>query len=287
MVGESEWLRGVNFFSKEVKEELIVTANYEPVEKDILIVVHNQLEYLKICVESIREHTQNYHIFVWDNGSDRDVQNWLAEQEDIVTVRHEENLGFIVPNNELIKLGSSPYVILLNSDTMVLPDWDKALIAHLQQKDNLAQVGFMGGILDDDGKGKWFQFGTEIDYVAGWCFAISRETYNRFGLFDQENLEFAYGEDADFSMRLQENGKSIMSLHLGLVHHFQNKTILQVRHKRDCRKTFEQNHRFIKQKWGNRIGRKLRPNNSLGVSLPDESGLQDGQSVVESGCVSM
>lgn len=276
MVSESEWLQGVSFFSKEVKEELFVTSKYEPAEKDILIVAHNQLEYLKICVESIREHTQNYHIFVWDNGSDQDLQDWLAEQKDIVAVRHEENLGFIIPNNELIKLGKSPYVILLNSDTMVLPDWDKALLAHLQQDDQLAQVGFMGGILDNDGKGKWFQFGTEIDYISGWCFAIKRETYDQYGLFDQENLEFAYGEDADFSLRLQESGRTIRALHLGLVHHFGNKTILQVRHKRDCRKTFEQNHRFIRDRWKDKIGFKPKPHNSLTLAAPDESGLQAG-----------
>jgi len=249
MVGESEWLRGVNFFSEEIKEELFVVSKYEVAEKDILIVVHNQLEYLKICIESIRGNTENYHIFVWDNGSDQDMQDWLAEQKDIVTVRNEENLGFIIPNNELIKLGNSPYVILLNSDTMVMKDWDKSLISHLQQDQQLAQVGFAGGILDEDGKGKWVQFGTEVDYIAGWCFAIRRETYEKHGLFDQENLEFAYGEDADFSLRLQQAGQTVRALHLGLVCHFQNKTILQVCHKRDCRKTFEQNHRFIKQKW--------------------------------------
>jgi len=249
MVGESEWLRGVNFFSEEIKEELFVVSKYEVAEKDILIVVHNQLEYLKICIESIRGNTENYHIFVWDNGSDQDMQDWLAEQKDIVTVRNEENLGFIIPNNELIKLGNSPYVILLNSDTMVMKDWDKSLISHLQQDQQLAQVGFAGGILDEDGKGKWVQFGTEVDYIAGWCFAIRRETYEKHGLFDQENLEFAYGEDADFSLRLQQAGQTVRALHLGLVCHFQNKTILQVCHKLDCRKTFEQNHRFIKQKW--------------------------------------
>jgi len=258
MVGESEWLQGINFFSEEVKEELISTSKYEVAEKDILIVAHNQLVYLQTCVESIRENTEKYHIFVWDNGSDQEMQDWLAEQKDIVTVRNEENLGFIIPNNELIKLGNSPYVVLLNSDTMVMKDWDKALISHLQQDQQLAQVGFVGGILDEDGKGKWFQFGTEVDYIVGWCFAIRRETYEQHGLFDQNNLEFAYGEDADFSLRLQQSGQKIRALHLGLVHHFQNKTIMQVSHKRDCRKTFEQNHRFIKQRWGEKIGRKIK-----------------------------
>lgn len=263
MVSESELLYKFYFHKEDVGKELLASYNYVPVEKDILIVVHNQLEYLQICIESIRQETQNYHIFVWDNGSDQDVQDWLTEQKDIIVVRSEENLGFIIPNNELIKLGSSPYVILLNSDTMALKDWDKAMIAQLQQNEDLIQVGYMGGILNEEGKGAMYDFGQEVDYIAGWCFCITRETYDKFGLFDQENLEFAYGEDADFSLRLTESGKKILALHVALVTHFENKTILQVRHKRDCCKSFEKNHGYIRQKWGHRIGRKSLTHKSL------------------------
>lgn len=263
MVSESELLHKFHLHKEDVGKELLVFYNYVPVEKDILIVVHNQLEYIKMCIESIRQETQNYHIFVWDNGSDQDMQDWLAEQKDVVVVRSEENLGFIVPNNELIKLGNSPYVILLNSDTMVLKDWDKAMIAHLQQNEDLIQVGYMGGILDEEGKGTQSGFGQEVDYISGWCFCIARETYKGFGLFDQENLEFAYAEDADFSLRLTETGKKILALHVGLVHHFGNKTILKVRHKRDCCKSFERNHSYIRQRWGHRIGRKSLAYKSL------------------------
>jgi GT2 family glycosyltransferase len=138
----------------------------------------------------------------------------------------------------------------------------------------------MGGILDENGKGKWFNCGTEIDYISGWCFAIKRETYNKFGLFDQENLEFAYGEDADFSLRLRQSGAYIHALHLSLVHHFENKTILQVRHKRDCSKTFEKNHSFIKEKWNSYIRCKINKDNALALISPEECSLQSEQFVV-------
>ena len=267
MVGESELLQKFYFHREDVRRELLISYNYIPVEKDILIVVHNQLEYLKICIESIRKETENYHIFIWDNASDQDTQEWLVDQKDIVVIRSEENLGFIIPNNELIKLGRSPYVILLNSDTMVFKDWDKAMIAHLQQDENLVQVGYMGGILNEEGKGVHCNFGSEVDYISGWSFCISRDIYNQFGLFDQENLEFAYAEDADFSLRLTEQGHKILALHLGLVHHFENKTILQVRHKRDCRASFIKNHNYIRQKWGHRIGCKALAFKSLNAKV--------------------
>ena len=54
---------------------------------------------------------------------------------------------------------------------------------------------------------------------------IPREIYNKFGLFDEENLQFAYCEDADFSLRLKDNNKKIYAAYSSnLIHHFQNKT---------------------------------------------------------------
>ena len=234
-------------FPSEIRQELLTAHQYEPAHKDVLIVVHNQLVYLKNCVESIRQNTEDYTLYVWDNASNEETKNWLSEQKDIIVARSRENLGFIVPNNRMAAISQSPYLILLNSDTVVFPSWDKAMIAFLQQ--GFSQVGYMGGYLDHQGFGSRFGFGSKIDYVSGWCFAIPRTVYQRFGLFDEENLEFAYCEDADLSLRLREAGLTIHALHLGLVYHHQNKTIKEVCKVRDCSKSVASNHLYLQKRW--------------------------------------
>ena len=178
-------------YQDKILDELICTSKYESVEKDILIVVHNQLEYLQKCVDSIRKNTEKYQIYIWDNASNEETKNWISNQNDIICIRSEINEGFIKPNNALAKLSNNPFIILLNSDTEVLKDWDKALISHIQQF-NYSQVGYLGGILNSQGKGVKFSFGSEIDYIPGWCFCIPRGVYDQYGLFDEENLFFAY-----------------------------------------------------------------------------------------------
>ena len=247
---------------KEIKQELLYIFDYKPVMKDILIVSHNNLVYLKPCIESIRKNTENYQIYVWDNASNNEVQEYLSHQQDLKVVRSDKNLGFIIPNNRLIERCNNPYVILLNDDTEVYPNWDKILIGFLQ-KTNSAQVGYCGGIIDENGKGTKFNFGEKIDYVTGWCFAIPKCIYKKYGLFDEANLQFAYCEDADFSLRLKENHEKIYALHCGLVHHHENKTVQNVDF--DVKSSFEKNHKYIKHRW-------------LGFH-----GLQNSQSVVESG----
>jgi hypothetical protein len=99
-------------------EELFHQANYEFSKqhcKDILVVVHNQLEYTKKCVDTIYSSTDNFHLYIWDNGSDEETHNYLQEQQlnrkNFHFVRNDDNIGFIKPNNELAtKLGASYYI---------------------------------------------------------------------------------------------------------------------------------------------------------------------------------
>jgi GT2 family glycosyltransferase len=238
-------------------EELTCQFDYENKAKhsvDIIIVVHNQLDYIKKCVETLYENTVNFKLYIWDNASDKPTADYLKElsetKNNVHLERSVENLGFIKPNNILASRGSSDYLILLNSDTEVYKGWDTAMIGWLINKTEYGQVGYLGGLLDEHGQGGKARAGDLIDYVCGWCACMARTTYKENGLFD-ENLVFAYGEDADLSLRLQDKGWKLRALHLGLVLHHGNATINEVRKTRDCKQTFDQNHDYIRRRWKN------------------------------------
>lgn len=236
----------------EIEEELLVAYRSESVGKDILIVVKDQYEYIKNCLESIYENTENFHIYLWDNGSKEKTADFLrseSEKANVDLIRSEENTGFICPNNRLAERGKLDYLILLNSDTIVRCLWDRAMIGWLQTHEDVAEVGYLGGWLDKDGKGYRFGFGPNVDYLCGWALCISRDTYSTHGLFDEENLEFAYGEDSDLSLRLRNAGKRIYALHSDLIVHYENKTVNEVKKERDIKMTFNKNHNYIKNKW--------------------------------------
>ena len=249
-------------YKKAVETELAFASVAREATKDIIIVVHDQLDYVKNCIESVRKHTENYTLYIWDNASNAETMQYLEDLQeehatgdfgwDIEVWRFETNVGFIKPNNQLAQIGTGEYIILLNSDTEVSQNWDTTMIGWLQQNPNVSQVGYWGGHLGPDGRGFGGDNGYEVDYISGSCFCISRETYNKHGLFDQDNLNFAYCEDADFSLRLLESGEQIYALHIGLVEHFQNKTIQAVKDEGciDVRATFEDNHKYIRSRWG-------------------------------------
>jgi GT2 family glycosyltransferase len=250
----------------QVKIELKMAQEARNASKDILIVVHNQLEWFRQCVDSLRQNTSNYHLYIWDNGSGSETQDyirqlhqqWMDEEASkgkdidwgITSQRVDDNKGFIYPNNELIDYGHSEFVILLNSDCKVFEWWDRAMTGFLDLHPDVGEVGYWGGHMGPDGRGFGGSNGYDIDYVPGWCLCMRRQTYERYGLFNKQ-LTFAYCEDADLSLRLKEAGLKIYALHAPLVHHYQNKTIIEVERAGavNVRESFDANHAFLKERW--------------------------------------
>ena len=54
---------------EKIKQELLLIDFAENISKDILIVVHDQLEYVIKCVDSIYRNTQNFNLYIWNNNS--------------------------------------------------------------------------------------------------------------------------------------------------------------------------------------------------------------------------
>ena len=249
---------------ESIKEEMLAAETSQDAWKDIIIVVHNQLDYMKGCIESIRQWTTKYNLFIWDNGSDEDMKEYLhglteeyrnaLESKDldwsIEVMTSESNIGFIEPNNELVTWGNGEYIILVNSDCKVYEGWDKAMLGWMQKYQDCALVGYIGGLMDAEGKGDSGGHGWDIDYVGGWCLAMPRKLYNKHGLFNKQ-LQFAYCEDADLSLRMKTLGYKIYALYAPLVHHYGNQTIKAVHEegKIDVESSFSHNHECLKLTW--------------------------------------
>lgn len=239
------------------QDELYYQYTYEMTgnldNKDILIVIHDQLDFIKACVESIYATTKNFTLYLWDNNSMAPTKEYLEHlsktHDNIVLIQHSENIGFIKPNNELAKKGKSPYIILLNSDTEVVKGWDTALIGWLKANNNCAIVGYQGGALDENCKGLGGCLNNKYDYICGWCLCISRKLFDEFGLFDEKNLTFAYGEDSDLSLRMKEKKFDIYAMNAKLVKHYGNVTSIEVQKEIDTSVSFTQNHKYLKERW--------------------------------------
>ena len=109
----------------------------------IIILTYNQLEYTKICIESIRKFTNpdSYEIIIIDNNSTDGTINWLKTQEDVTVIYNNENLGFPKGCNQGIKIAKGDNILLLNNDTIVTPNWLSNMNKALWSSKEIGAVG--------------------------------------------------------------------------------------------------------------------------------------------------
>lgn len=93
----------------------------------ILIPTWNNLDYLKLCIESIRKHSKFLHeIIVHVNeGSDGTV-DWLRAKG-VKYSYSSRNVGVPLSLNSLASMASHEWLAYVNDDMVCCPDWDVAL----------------------------------------------------------------------------------------------------------------------------------------------------------------
>ena len=100
----------------------------------ILIPTWNNLEYLKLCINSIKTNSVFAHeIIVHVNeGSDGTI-DWLNEQPDIFYTYSSGNIGVCYALNYSSTFGTTDYILYLNDDMYVCPFWDKNLYDEIKK----------------------------------------------------------------------------------------------------------------------------------------------------------
>ncbi|GAA0668945.1 glycosyltransferase family 2 protein [Natronoarchaeum mannanilyticum] len=125
----------------------------EPPLPNVSIVVLNWNNYedTASCLRSLAEVSYpEMEVYVVDNGSTDGSHKRLAEEfEQYNFIFNSENLGFAGGCNQAIKRvlkEGTDYVLLLNNDTVVQPDFLTPLVETAEREDDVAAVG---GIIRD------------------------------------------------------------------------------------------------------------------------------------------
>jgi len=136
----------------------------------IIILNWNGLEDTIECLGSLKKITYpNYDIILVDNASiDGSAQRLADEFPKVMLIVNEENLGFAAGCNVGIKRAvqrNADYILLLNNDTLVKPDFLNRAVAFAEEN---PAVGLVGGKIYWHGEGKrLWDAGGEINWLKG------------------------------------------------------------------------------------------------------------------------
>jgi len=112
----------------------------------IVIATYNKVEYLKPCIESIIESTDEfYELIVVNNGStEQNVLDYLLPLEatgKIRLVNSYDNLGFARGYNRGVQEARGQYICCINNDTLVTQNWIKKFKDAYKTKRKIGVIG--------------------------------------------------------------------------------------------------------------------------------------------------
>ena len=206
-----------------------------------MIVSYNTIELLRECLQAVHQHSKNIatQVIVVDNASsDNSPEMVMQEFPQVTLLKMTDNLGFGVANNIGVEAANSPYVMLLNSDAILLGDVGKSLVNYLATHADVScvapRVVLPNGAPQPKVYGQlpsawriWMQSlginqvfpkqnlfsgidgllesakSLQVGWLSGVCMVMRRQDYLNVGGFDQRF--FMYCEDVDLCVKLNRS----------------------------------------------------------------------------------
>ncbi len=231
----------------------------------IVILNWNGEEMLRAFLPSVLVCSTGHdvEVCVADNGSTDGSCKMLEEEFPTVRIiRLDENYGFAEGYNRALAQVEAEYVVLLNSDVEVTPDWLNPLVDFMdshpeaaacqpkilshRHRESFEYAGAAGGFIDKLGypycRGRIFdvvekdegQYDTilPVFWATGAALMIRADIYQQVGGLD--GRFFAHMEEIDLCWRLHSRGYGIYCVPQSMVYHVGGATLK----KENPRKTF-------------------------------------------------
>jgi GT2 family glycosyltransferase len=231
---------------------------------DIIVCVHNALSDVQRCLLSVMEHTNlPYSLILVDDGSGAETRDYLAslaQTHAATLLRNETPRGYTRAANQGLRQSSADYVVLLNSDTMVTPQWLDRLVACAESAPDIGLVGPLSNtaswqsIPQVEKHGDWaanpLPEGLSIEnmgqlvaqysarlyptmpFLNGFCLLIRRQVLDQVGIFDAATFGEGYGEEDDLILRARQAGWRAALADDAYIYHAQSRSYSTERRKR-------------------------------------------------------
>ena len=230
----------------------------------IVIPTYNNIDYLKLCLKSLKKNSSFKHeIIIHINDGSDGTLNFVKTNNFKHTVS-EKNIGLCSSINKAAKLVSKQYILYSHDDMYFCPDWDKVLLDEVK---NLNHDNFyLSGTMIEPNSGHIvYDFGIDLDSFKedellskykkinfydhqGTHFAphlVSKKMWDKVGGFSEE-FNPGIASDPDFNLKLWNEGIRIFKgLNDFKVYHFGSVT---TRKKKDLIQN--KGDKIFLKKWG-------------------------------------
>ena len=225
---------------------------------DVVVCVHNALEYVQRCLESVLSRsTVKFRVVIVNDGSDPPTTEWLrgrsSRVDSVDLIETHGPIGYTRAANLGLRATQADRVVLLNSDTIVPRLWLEGLLECMASDDKIGIVGPLSNAASwqsvperVDKSGGWavnaLPQGYNVDefaelvlgiserqfprvpFLNGFCLLISRAVIDQIGYLDEESFPRGYGEENDYCIRAHDAGFLLAIADHCFVYHAKSKS---------------------------------------------------------------
>jgi len=99
----------------------------------IIVPTFNNLDYLKLCLESIKKNSAFNHEIIIHINEGKDGTKSFLEKTNYKFSYSEKNSGVCVAFNEAVKKANKKYIVLAHDDMYFCPNWDRVFQSELMK----------------------------------------------------------------------------------------------------------------------------------------------------------
>ncbi|MBQ7607707.1 MAG: glycosyltransferase [Desulfovibrionaceae bacterium] len=221
----------------------------------VLVCIHNALHSVIPCLESVQRYLRPGldRLVLVDDGSSDETRLWLEtfriRYPETKLIRNPQALGYSRAVNQTVCNVEAEYCIVLNSDTLVTPNWAEKLVLALVeskgacfvsplsnaagaqslpsiegQNGNTARNSLPGGY-DASAINHLLEMWTvagfypRVPLVHGFCLGFRTQAFRELGGFDEQRFPQGYGSEDDLSFRASNAGMDlVLAIHTYVYH---------------------------------------------------------------------
>ena len=212
---------------------------------DVVVCVHNALDDVRRCLESVQAHTTgNHRLVIVNDGSDEETTDYLrgfcGAKLGVRLIETHGPLGYTRAANmglssSICLSDKADHMVLLNSDTVVPPLWLERMLECMTSEDGIGIVGPLSNaaswqsVPEVVGADRGWAVNQlppgydvrtyaelvaslsertfpKVDFVNGFCFMVRRAVLESVGLLDEAAFPKGYGEENDYCLRAADAG---------------------------------------------------------------------------------
>jgi GT2 family glycosyltransferase len=239
-----------------------------PPDVSVVVISYNTREMTRACISSVYLNVGNLRsevIVVDNNSQDGSISMVRDEFPDTLVIANDANLGFARANNQGFRIAQGKYVLLLNSDTIILGDVLQQSVSYMEAQDDVGAMGcrvlntdrtmqptcsgyptlarlllmtlgldrLPGLKVYDSYLLRGWQRDTErdVEVISGCYLLVRRKIIDQIGGLD-ENF-FFFGEETDWCLQMRNAGWRLKFSPVGEIVHHGGGSVKKLNYRRD------------------------------------------------------